>query len=148
MVTTISGYIPQKAAETIQVVRLWKEAHRPWPRLAEWLEWSRGCLSVPLKEFAEFLWSCFAILDFVECDILSIDQVTRSEMYVLKYYGPKCEFCCQYHLDWGIKIASKIVVNIYSITNQNKRNTVFVKPKWRALKPVKRVNNLFNDTFN
>ena len=34
-------------------------------------------------------------------------------MYVLKYYGPKCEFCWQYHLDWGVKFSSKIVVNVY-----------------------------------
>ena len=128
--------------------RLWKEAHRAWPRLAEWPEWSKRGLSVPLKEFAKFLWSCFAILDFVECDLLSIDQVTRSAMYVLKYYGPKCEFCCQYHLDWGVKFASKIVINIYLITNKNKRKTVFVKTQWRAVKPVKGVNNLFNDSFN
>ena len=74
---------------------------------------SRGDLFVPPKELAEFVCSCFAILDFVEGDILSIGQVTRSAMYVLKYYGPKCEFCCQYHLDWGVKFASKIVVNIY-----------------------------------
>ena len=36
----------------------------------------------------------FAILDFVEGDILSIGQVTRTAMYVLKF-------------------ASKIVVNVY-----------------------------------
>ena len=65
------------------------------------------------KELTEFLCSCFAISHFVEGDILSIGLVTRSAMYVLKYYGPKCEFCCQYHLDWGVKFAPKIVVNVY-----------------------------------
>ena len=74
---------------------------------------SRGGLFVPLKELAEFVFSWFAILDFVEGNILSIGHVTRPPMYVLKYYGPKCEFCCQYNLDWGVKFASKIVVNVY-----------------------------------
>ena len=44
--------------------------------------------------------------------ILSIGQVTRSAVYVLKYYGPKCEFCCQYHVDWRFTFASKIVANV------------------------------------
>ena len=74
---------------------------------------SRGGFFVPPKVLAEFVCSCFVILDFVDRDILSIGQVTRSAMYVLKYCGPKCEFCCQYHLDWGIKFASKIVINVY-----------------------------------
>ena len=111
----------QNVAKKIQLQRLWKRRFAwPWP----WLHdqdlqndqyltlLSRGGLFVPPKELAEFVCSCFAILDF-EGDILSIGQVTRSAMYVLKYCGPKCEFCCQYHLDWGIKFASKIVVNVY-----------------------------------
>ena len=44
---------------------------------------SRGGL--PPKELAEFVCSCFAILDFAESDILFIGQVTRSAMNVLKY---------------------------------------------------------------
>jgi len=83
---------------------------------------SRGGLFVPCKELAEFVCSCFAILDFVEGDILPISQsVTRSAMYVLKYYGPQCQFCCRYHLDWGVKFASKIVVNIY-FNNKQKQS--------------------------
>ena len=74
---------------------------------------SRGGLFVPQKELAEFVCSCFAFFEFVGGDILSIGQVTRSAMYVLKYYGPKCEFCCQYHVDWRVKFALIIVVNVY-----------------------------------
>ena len=70
---------------------------------------SRGGLSVPPKELAGFACSCFTISDFFEGDILSIRQVTRSELYVLKNYGSKYEFCCQYHLHWRVKFASKIV---------------------------------------
>ena len=52
---------------------------------------SSGGLFVPPKELAEFVCSCLAILDFVEGYILSIGQVTRSAMYVLTYYGRKCD---------------------------------------------------------
>ena len=31
---------------------------------------------------------------------------------MLKFYGPVCGFCCEYHTDWGVKWASKII-NIY-----------------------------------
>ena len=56
---------------------------------------SRAGLSVPPKELVEFVYSCFEILDFVEGDILSTGQDTRSAMYVLKYCRPMFEFCCQ-----------------------------------------------------
>ena len=46
---------------------------------------SRGGLLAPPKDLAEFVRSCFAISHFVEGDILSIGQVTRYAMYVLKY---------------------------------------------------------------
>ena len=94
---------------------------------------SRGGLFVPPKELAEFVCSCFAILDF-EGDILSIGQVTRSAMYVLKYCGPKCEFCCQYHLDWGIKFASKIVVNVYFNNKQKQAKDCVCKDSMESFK--------------
>ena len=83
---------------------------------------SRGGLFVPPKNLAEFVCSCFAILDFVENDILQIDNsVTNSAVLVLKHYGPHCGFCCHNHLDWGTKFASKIVVNVY-FNNKQKQS--------------------------
>ena len=79
---------------------------------------SRAGLSVPPKELVEFVYGCFEILDFVEGDILSTGQDTRSAMYVLKYCRPMFEFCCQYHLDWGVKFVSKIVVYVYFSNKQ------------------------------
>ena len=87
--------------------------------------------------------SCFAILDFVEGDILSIGQVTRSAMYVLKYYGPKCEFCCQYHLDWGVKFASKIVVNIYFNNKQKQAKDCVRKDSVESFKTHQRRKYLY-----
>ena len=111
----------KKVAKKIQVQRLWKEAHRPWPRFAEWpvlnftfkrrfICTTKGACRIRVKLFCDF---GFWIFRIAEGDILSIDQVTRPVMYVLEYYGSKCEFCCEYHLEWGVKFASKIVVNVY-----------------------------------
>ena len=114
--TTISGYIAKKLLKRSKCKDCGKKliVHDQDLQNDQYLTvLSRGGLFIPPKELAEFVCSCFAILDFVECDILSIGQVTRSAMYVLKYCGPKCEFCCQYHIDWGGKFASKIVVNLY-----------------------------------
>ena len=99
---------------------------------------SRRGLFVPPKELAEFVCSCFSILDFVERDILSIDQVTRSAMYVLKYCGPNCEFCCQYHLDWGVKFASKIVVNVYFNNKQKQAKDCVRKDSVESFKTRQR----------
>ena len=114
--TTISGYIAKKFLKRFKCKDCEKKltVHDQDLQNDQYLTLlSRGGLIVPAKELAEFVSSCLVILDFVEGDILSTGQVARSAMYVLKYYGPKCEFCCQYHLDWGVKFASKIVVNVY-----------------------------------
>ena len=121
--TTISGYIAKKLLKRSKCKDCEKKltVHDQEMQNDQYLTLlSRGGLFVPPKELAEFVCSCFAILDFVEDDILSVRQVTRSAMYVLKYYGPKCEFCCQYHLDLGVKFASKIVVNVY-LNNKQKQ---------------------------
>ena len=121
--TTISGYIAKKLLKRSKCKDCEKKltVHDQEMQNDQYLTLlSRGGLFVPPKELAEFVCSCFAILDFVEDDILSVGQVTRSAMYVLKYYGPKCEFCCQYHLDLGVKFASKIVVNVY-LNNKQKQ---------------------------
>ena len=99
---------------------------------------SRGGLTVPPKELAEFVCSCFAILDFVESDILSIGQVTRYAIYVLKYYRPKCEFCSQYHLDWGVKFASKIVVSVYFKNKQTQAKDCVRKDSVESFKTRQR----------
>ena len=89
--TTISGYIAKKLLKLSNSKDREKKltVHDQDLQNDQYLTLlSRVGLSVPPKELAEFLCSCFAILDFVEGDILPIGQVTRSFMYVLKYYSP------------------------------------------------------------
>ena len=75
---------------------------------------SRGGLIVPPKDVADFVCNCFAILDFVEKDISSLNfPVRKLATYVLREYGPIPHFTCEEHEEWGFNFASKIIVNIY-----------------------------------
>ena len=139
--TTISGYIAKKLLKRSKCKDCEKKltVHDQDLQNDQYLTLlSRGGLFVPSKELAEFVYSCFLILDFVEGDILPIGQVTRSAMYVLKYYGPKCEFCCQYHLDWGVKFASKIVVNVYFNNKQKQAKDCVRKDSMESFKTRQR----------
>ena len=87
------------------------------------------------KELAEFVCNCFALLHFVEHDILSDDcAVTESAMYILKLYSRHSEFCCEFHEDWGMKVASKIIVNIYFNNKQKKSKDITRKDAIKGFK--------------
>ena len=78
--TTISGYIAKKLLKRSKCKDCEKKltVHDQDLQNDQYLTLlSRGDLFVPPKELAEFVCSCFAILDFAEGDILSIGQVTR-----------------------------------------------------------------------
>ena len=86
MATTKSGYIARKLLKQSKYKDCEKKptVHDQDLQNDQYLILlSRGGL--PPKELAEFVCSCFAILDFAESDILFIGQVTRSAMNVLKY---------------------------------------------------------------
>ena len=82
--TTISGYIAKKLLKRSK----YKDCEKKLTVYDQDLQndyyfalLSKGGLFVLPKELAEFVCSCFALLDFVKGDILSIDLVTRSAMY-------------------------------------------------------------------
>ena len=72
---------------------------------------SRGGLFVPSRQLADFVYGCFAILDFLEKEIVSL--VAKVVTYILKRYGSFPHFSCNIHHDWSFDFASKIVVNIF-----------------------------------
>ena len=57
----------------------------------------------------------FTGFDFdIEKYILSVPIPVRdAATYVLRKYGPKCDFTCQQHQDWGFHFAVKTVINIH-----------------------------------
>ena len=73
--TIISGYIAKKLLKRSKC-KDWEKkltVHEQHLHNDQYLTLlSRGGLFVPRKKLAEFVRSCFAILDFVEVDILSI----------------------------------------------------------------------------
>ena len=136
--TTISGYIAKKLRKRSKCEDCEKKltVHGQDLKNDQYLTLlSRGGLFTPPKELAESVCSCFATLDFVEGDILSMGQVARSAMYVLKCCGPKCEFCCQYHPGWGVKFESKIVVNVYFNNKQKQAKDCVLKSSVESFNP-------------
>ena len=76
---------------------------------------SRGGLTVPSSNLAEFVDTCFAILDFVskfgqKHKILNVREVSNDLLY---RYAPRVAFTCEDHMEWGFKFASKSVINVF-----------------------------------
>ena len=73
---------------------------------------SRGKLFVPSKALSEFVCHCFAIIDLLEAEILSMSgkekYVRDTAFYILKNFGPKSDFTCSLQ-----HFATKIIINIY-----------------------------------
>ena len=60
----------------------------------------------------------FAILDFVETDIVALSLPARTmATYVLRLYRPESDFTCVNLLEWGFHFATKIIVNIFLTTD-------------------------------
>ena len=55
----------------------------------------------------------FAI-DYLEHDIIAFEiPIAKAATYTLKRYGPVSNFKCKTHRDWGFKILTKIIINIF-----------------------------------
>ena len=75
---------------------------------------SRGGLTVPSSQMAEYVCACFSILDYSDKFIVQHGSTTReSAEEILKIYSPKYIFTCEQHIEIGQKFAAKIVVNIF-----------------------------------
>ena len=82
---------------------------------------SRGGLFVPSRQLAHFVCGCFAILDFLEKEIVLLGMpVAKVVTYILKGCGFFPHFSCNMHHDRSFKFASKIVVNIFFNNKQKK----------------------------
>ena len=76
---------------------------------------SRGSLTVPSMRLAEYASSCFAILDYTE-DIVRIEGITEvrsAYTRILDSFAPKPVICCSKHAQWGLRFASKIIINSF-----------------------------------
>ena len=85
---------------------------------------SRGGLFVPSRQLSDFVCGCFAILDFLEKEIVLLEMpVVKVATYLLKRYGSFPHFSCNVHYDWSFKFASKILMYFYvSVRTKRKSN--------------------------
>ena len=76
---------------------------------------SRGGLVVPSGNLADFVDSCFAILDYVSELIQKhqIVNVREVSTLILNRYAPKVDFTCINHIEWGFKFATKPIINSF-----------------------------------
>ena len=76
---------------------------------------SRGGLIIPSTQIAEFICSCFAILDFADNFIEKHKHSTtrKAAEIILDTYSPKYIFTCDQHIEKGYRFATKIVTNIF-----------------------------------
>ena len=89
---------------------------------------SRGNLTIPSKALANFSCNGFAVLDIVDPIIQRYTKISAREAgeYVIKNYCANDLFTCYEHLEWGIKFASKIIVNVF-YNNKQKLDTDLVR---------------------
>ena len=82
---------------------------------------SRGGLFVPSRQLADFVCGSFAILDFLEKEIVLPGMpVAKAATYIQKKYGSSSHLSYNMHHDWSFKFASKIVVNKFFNNKQKK----------------------------
>lgn len=116
--TTISGYIAKKLAkrskcDTCNSFLIANQMDLDENHYLNIL--SRGGLIVPSSKLAEYTSNCFAILDYTE-DIVrlhAISDVRGAFTHILEAFASKSDFCCPKHINWGMKFASKIIINTF-----------------------------------
>lgn len=116
--TTIAGYISKKLQTRSKCTSCSKMliADKDGIENDKYLNiLSRGRMTVPSTDLADFVDDCFAILDYispllVEHKITNVRDVCSR---ILNRYGPKAAFVCEDHVAWGMKFASKPIINIF-----------------------------------
>ena len=73
---------------------------------------SRGGLTVPSGDLADFVCSSFAILDFTDA-LMHSTSVRKLSESCLEKFAPQSEFCCKQHENLGRKFAIKMIVNVF-----------------------------------
>ena len=74
---------------------------------------SRGGLTVPSRQMAEFFCACFAICRSIYSKKNHESTTRLSAEHVLGIYSPKYSFTCEKNIEKGLIFAIKIVINIF-----------------------------------
>ena len=128
--STIAGYITRKLLKRTKCNQCISFLVREGNDRNEYLTaLSRGKLINPSEQLATFTKHAFAILDVADPVIQKYQHssVKNAGEFVLKNYGKTThDFVCIEHLDWGMKFASRIVVNCF-YNNKQKLDTDAVR---------------------
>ena len=141
--TTIAGYIAKKLAKRSKCdlcKRLLKANQMDLNENHYLKILSRGSMTVPSTKLAEYTSSCFAILDYTE-DIVRIEGVSDvrgAYTRILDKFAPKSAFCCSRHSQWGLRFASKIIINSFFNNKQTIAADTVRKDVVVAFKKIKR----------
>ena len=96
---------------------------------------SRGGLTVPSQELANFTSNCFAALDVTAAAIQAEAGPARTlAEHVLSKFCHHGKFTCSTHESWGFRFASKIVINIFF---NNEKKLTNGKVRKDNIKPMK-----------
>ena len=88
---------------------------------------SRGGLTVPSQELADFTSNCFAALDVTDAAVQAEPGSSRSlSQHILSKFCYHGKFTCTVHENWGFEFASKIIVNVF-LNNKKKLTNAKVR---------------------
>ena len=122
--TTISGYVAKKLIKRSSY-DLFRQAFASQEvdlKNDSYLKLlSRGVLFASSIQLAHFVCGCFAILDFLEKEIVLLGMpVAKVVTYILKICDSFPHFSFNMHHAWSFKFSSKIIVNMFFNNKQKK----------------------------
>ncbi len=129
--TTIAGYIAKKLLKSSKCYECKTRLVSPKDTEFENTYFNlltRGGLTVPSPSLADFVVHSFAILDIVDDKIMKFPSVpTRNAAeFLIQKYSSVVRFTCDLHCEWGMKFATKPIVNIF-YNNKQKIHSDSVK---------------------
>ena len=101
---------------------------------------SRGNLTVPSSSLADFGCSAFALLDYFDDFRTRQDNVNRRHAgsSVLLKCLPQHNFSCEVHQEVALKLALRMIVNIYYNNKQKRKNDSIEKDAITGFKKSQR----------
>ena len=107
---------------------------------------SRGGFTVPSPSLADFVVHSFAILDIVDDKIMKFPSIPTREAaeFLIKKYSSAVRFTCDLHCEWGMKFATKYIVNIFYNNKQKIQSDAVKKDSIVSFKKRQREKSGFS----
>ena len=121
---TISGYIAKKLLNRLKCELRTSFMVENSSTISYYNHLSRGNLTVPSSSLADFGCSAFALLDYFDDFMTPQDDVNIRDagFSVLLTCLPQHNFSCEVHQEVALKLAIRMIVNIYYNNKQKRKN--------------------------